>query len=503
MRRGFGLAVAVVCVVLAPGQAKPPKSPADATEFAFAAAKHDGLNALAAFLRAFPKGADLHNHLGGAIYAESYIGWAAEQGLCVDTRALALAKPPCDGQKGLKPVAEFLRQPDGREALMNAFSMRSFAGGSVADHDQFFATFGRFGTSFDFPAAVAEVAARAEHENILHLELMSTFGSSDVWDIASKLQWTDDFDAFAKQARDNGLDAAVAHTRATLDADSKTVAAKLGCDKDANAPGCHVDIEYLAQLNRMQPNAVVFVQALLGAELARSDPRVLGINIVAPEDSVPAIENYATHMRIIAYATKGPRPPHVALHAGELTLKLAPPEVLNDHIRQAVEIGHAERIGHGSDIAYELGADQLLQEMKQRHVAVELALTSNQQILGLDAGTSPFRLYRRAGVPIALSTDDAGVERTTLTVEYAKAAIWFDLSYRDMKKLSIDSLRYSFLPGQDLWNEAEAVAAPCAHDAPGGTASTECAAFLKENRRAALEWDLLARISAFERVHAK
>lgn len=34
--------------------------------------------ALRAFLRALPKGADLHTHLSGAIYAESYIRWAAD-----------------------------------------------------------------------------------------------------------------------------------------------------------------------------------------------------------------------------------------------------------------------------------------------------------------------------------------------------------------------------------------------------------------------------------------
>ena len=29
------------------------------------------------FLRDFPKGADLHNHLAGAVYAESMLDWAA------------------------------------------------------------------------------------------------------------------------------------------------------------------------------------------------------------------------------------------------------------------------------------------------------------------------------------------------------------------------------------------------------------------------------------------
>ena len=31
-----------------------------------------------------PKGADLHSHLTGAVYAESYIEWAAVMPLCID-----------------------------------------------------------------------------------------------------------------------------------------------------------------------------------------------------------------------------------------------------------------------------------------------------------------------------------------------------------------------------------------------------------------------------------
>src|ERR1044072_4485010 len=47
-----------------------------------------------AFLLKMPKGADLHNHLSGAVYAERYIEWAAEQGLCVNNRTMALSVPP-------------------------------------------------------------------------------------------------------------------------------------------------------------------------------------------------------------------------------------------------------------------------------------------------------------------------------------------------------------------------------------------------------------------------
>lgn len=47
-----------------------------------------------AFLLTMPKGGDLHNHLSGSIYAESYIQWAADNALCVNNQTLALLVPP-------------------------------------------------------------------------------------------------------------------------------------------------------------------------------------------------------------------------------------------------------------------------------------------------------------------------------------------------------------------------------------------------------------------------
>ena len=49
-----------------------------------------GPEALRAFLVEFPKGADLHVHLSGAVYAETFIRDAGEDGLCVDPAALSL-----------------------------------------------------------------------------------------------------------------------------------------------------------------------------------------------------------------------------------------------------------------------------------------------------------------------------------------------------------------------------------------------------------------------------
>src|SRR3954454_12441227 len=46
---------------------------------------------LYAFLHEMPKGADLHNHLTGSVYAESYIQFAVDANLCVDRATLRSA----------------------------------------------------------------------------------------------------------------------------------------------------------------------------------------------------------------------------------------------------------------------------------------------------------------------------------------------------------------------------------------------------------------------------
>src|SRR5436853_5129841 len=60
--------------------------------------------ALEAFLREMPKGGDLHNHLSGAIYAESYMRWAVEDKLCVVLATFTFATGTCDAAAG-RPTA--------------------------------------------------------------------------------------------------------------------------------------------------------------------------------------------------------------------------------------------------------------------------------------------------------------------------------------------------------------------------------------------------------------
>jgi adenosine deaminase len=135
----------------------------------------------------------------------------------------------------------------------------------------------------------------------------------------------------------------------------------------------------------------------------------------------------------------------IALHAGELVEGLVPPEGLRFHIRASIEQGHAFRIGHGVSVMYEDDAQGLLRMMAERGVLVEVALSSNDAILGVRGSRHPLTAYLAADVPVALVTDDEGVSRTTLSREYQRAVEEHGLDYRTLRQIARNSLVYAFL----------------------------------------------------------
>jgi adenosine deaminase len=182
----------------------------------------------------------------------------------------------------------------------------------------------------------------------------------------------------------------------------------------------------------------------------------------------------------------------LSLHAGELTLGLVTPRDLRFHVREAVETAGASRIGHGVDIAYEDGAQALLARMARDKIAVEINLTSNDVILGVKGADHPLALYRKAGVPFVLSTDDEGVSRIDLTNEYLRAVTEQGLNYADLKAAARASLEYAFLPGASLWGTPRTPVAACAKAGPA------CDAFLGGSRKATAQWRLEREFEAFE-----
>jgi adenosine deaminase len=499
---------------------------------AFEAASHSPLE-LNAFLTRMPKGGDLHMHLSGAVYAETFIKDAAADGLCVNSQTLSFFKPaattrslppqPVCGEGNVRADSAFKDQKF-YDALVDSFSMRSFVPSSgISGHDQFFATFGRFDgiNKSHLGEWLHEVATRAAVQNEQYLEVMETPLYANVVELSSHIEWpstpvdpaqnrTGDATGTTRQdlshLRDQliaaGLSKEVALEHQELD-DALDARNQIeNCGQPSARTACSVKIRFLYQVLRGHLPQQVFTQTLLAFEVASQDPRVVGLNFVMPEDGYLSMSEYHRQMLMLDYLHSVYPKVHISLHAGELAPGLVPPEGLRFHIREAVDLGHAERIGHGVDIMYENEPQALLKEMATRHIMVEINLTSNDVILGVTAPWHPLPIYRAAGVPVALSTDDEGVSRIDLTNEYTRAAMDFSLSYLDLKQSARTSIEHSFLPGASLWQQTDAfthTVAACAGQSLGTANPTpNCLSFLQASEKAAEQWQLEHRFDQFE-----
>jgi adenosine deaminase len=453
------------------------------------------------FLRQMPKGGDLHNHLSGAVYAESFIRWAVQDGLCVDRSTATLVPPPCDPANGRPPASTAYQNTGLYSLLLDAFSMRGWRPGLESGHDHFFAAFGKFGAASGAHTVdmLAEVRSRAAEEHLQYLELMFNPDGGQAATLGASVGWNDDLGKMRDQLL-GSLQQIVADARQALDKVEATEQQELRCGTPQADPGCGVQARYLYQVARGLPKQMVFAQILAGFEMASRDPRIVGLNLVMPEDWYTPIHDFNLHMRMLDFLRQLYPKVHITLHAGELTPVLAAPEEMF-HIRASIEQGHAERIGHGVDVMQEPDPIGLLREMAKRNVLVEICLTSNEVILGVSGNRHPLPMYLRFGVPVALATDDAGVSRSSMTQEYQRAVESYGLSYAELKRMARSSLAYSFLPGDNLWmNVAKSQkAAACAVDAPKAKKlSSTCERLLSTSEKARAEWDLEKAFAAFE-----
>lgn len=197
--------------------------------------------------------------------------------------------------------------------------------------------------------------------------------------------------------------------------------------------------------------ASVFASMYSGFKAAQHTKKLVGLNIVGPENSPRALRDYRLHMQMFNYFKSKYPAVRLSLHAGELSMGMVPPEELRFHISEAVNIAGANRIGHGVDVMYEKDADHLLRKLSDNGIAIEINLTSNEFIVAVSGMHHPITLYMQRGVPVVISTDDEGVSRSSMSNEYLLFMSRYQPSYSTLKTTVYNSLKYSFL------NDAEKV----------------------------------------------
>jgi hypothetical protein len=440
--RASAVVVLAACAVAA---APPPAAQGEAATARYFASIRSNPPLLLAFLAQMPKGGDLHNHFSGAVYAESLLHWAAEDGLCVTTATMAIVPGPCDAGAGRPPATNVVRNATLFGQAIDAMSMRHWDP-SLNGHDHFFATFAKFGPLVARAGdLLAELAARAAAEQVSYLELMLTpdGGAGGARGIAAG--WDPDLPRLRDKLLAAGFrDAVISASRSRIDEGETRARALLKCGSPQADQGCLTTLRYIYQVGRAGSPQSVFGQMLAGFELAIAEPRMVSLNLVQPEDDPGAVRDFALQMSMLDFLHKQYPSVKITLHAGELTDGLVPPETLRFHIRESVRTGHASRIGHGVDVMFEDDPLALLREMAAKKVLVEIALSSNDLILGVRGHQHPLRTYLRYGVPVALVTDDAGVSRSTMTAEYRKAVEQQSIDYRTLKRMARNSIAYSF-----------------------------------------------------------
>lgn len=417
---------------------------------------------LGLMMNMLPKGADLHHHYSGALYAETYLDWLGRKGYCMYTADAAAkgqqpyrintapngAGPDCATADAIRANNDLYRQ------MLMRWSDKDFGNHS---HDQpppdqnFFDTFGYFGpVSNQFSNEGLNILKQyAKAENVQYLETM--YKSAPITDNA---QLAPAIDALTPASSDAQIEAAFTAYADFLasDAGAKKQVADYVAMVARDAAGiddADFTMRYQTYAVRLLPPAKVFSMLYNGMAADVASPLLVGVNIVGQESTIVSMRDYSLHMKMIRFLKKRFPQARLAMHAGELTVGVVPPDGLRFHIREAVEVAGAERIGHGVDIAQESDAVGLMALLKAKNIPVEINLTSNQFILGVQGAEHPLPVYLKHGVPFVISSDDPGVSRNMLSGEYALFASRYKPSYDTVKKAAYDSIRYSFLTQEE------------------------------------------------------
>lgn len=199
-------------------------------------------------------------------------------------------------------------------------------------------------------------------------------------------------------------------------------------EDEVRASGGHIRAELIVCALRSHPSRDTSAMAELAvAYRARG---VVAFDLAGPEDGFPVRD----HRDAFDSAHRADLP--ITIHAGE-GFGVA-------SIQEALDIGHARRIGHGTRLFEDRA---LLARLRDERVPLEVCLTSNVQTRVVDQiERHPARRYQLAGVPISLSTDNRLMSGVTLTEEYVRAVDAFDLAPMDVLQIARTGFEHAFVP---------------------------------------------------------
>ncbi|MGY5766405.1 adenosine deaminase [Brachybacterium sp. DNPG3] len=239
------------------------------------------------------------------------------------------------------------------------------------------------------------------------------------------------------------------HTREGLTLEDAVQAVQDGLDdgvRAARAAGSPIVVgQLLCYLRHLEPTG-----ALVDIAARRRGTGVVGLDLAGPEAGFPA-EPFRPHFeRARALGVR------VTIHAGEADGVSS--------IAEALDCG-AERIGHGvrllEDIEVDTGADATGGDERVRFgataarvraegICLEVCPSSNLQTGAAPSiALHPVGPLLRHGIPLAVSSDNRLMSRTSTTREHALAAEAFGWTLEDLERITVTAISAGFAPEEE------------------------------------------------------
>lgn len=457
---------------------------------------HNKPDKLYTFFKDMPKGGELHYHFTGSSYPEEIISITANSNLYLHPNTYTVSQ-----HHDLNSIQakSFFKSPANFEATIRAWSMKNLIASYKTKHDHFFNIFPKIIPIYDtyHQELLAKMLTRAANQNEIYMEII--FKPLDkAEDFSSQLKNQKTLAAkkdflLKNQEFNKRVDSLIQDGERYLDETYNY----LKCNTLTQRPkACEIIVRWQTYVLRETEENVFFTQALAAFEAANKSTNIVGVNIVQQENGVIALRDFKKQMQVFNFLHTAYPQVHISMHAGELDPKTNKLKNLSHHINDSIFIGHAERIGHGTDILYEKNQKKLLKYMAYHNIPVEINLVSNQLILSVYGKKHPLRYYLKNQVPVVLSTDDEGILQTDLTTQYINAAIIHKLDYKTLKLINRNTLTYSFLPGKSIWKDAKAeiLTNECKN-----LNSKSCQKYINNSEKAKLQRILEKRLIAFEK----
>lgn len=145
---------------------------------------------------------------------------------------------------------------------------------------------------------------------------------------------------------------------------------------------------------------------------------------------------------------------NITIHAGEAFGK--------ESIWQAIQWCGAHRIGHATrlleDIIFDedgnvFGFGDLAQYVLDKRIPLEICLSSNLHTGAVDKlENHPFGILFKEKFRVTINTDDRLMSETDMTKEFLTAIKYFNISFDDVEKLTINSMKSAFIPHKERLN---------------------------------------------------